>query len=170
MTQLWRTQSATSGVAVGSDVGVSVPLETSGSEVFTDPNGDTLAYTVSSSDTSKVSAVVDNDANTVTLTGVAAGTATITVTADDGKGGMVASDQFTVTATALDVTPTSLAIKAGESGSFSVNLLAAPSAEVTVTVGSDDSDVTVNPTSLSFTTTNYATAQTVTVGMAGEPG
>ena len=154
-------------VAVGSDM--LVQLETSGSEVFNDVNGDPLTYTVSSGDTSKVSVAVDNDANTVTVTGVAAGATTITVTADDGRGGMVASDEFTVTATALDVTPTSLEVEEGSSDTFTVALAAAPSAPVTVTVASDDSDVTVNPTSLSFTTTNYATAQIVTVDMAADP-
>ncbi len=72
----------------------SVELETSGSEVFTDGDGDTLSYTVTSSDTNV--ATVALSGTTVTVTGVARGTATITVTADDGNGGTV-NDELVVT-------------------------------------------------------------------------
>ena len=83
-------------VQVGSDV--SVALETSGSETFTDPDGDTLTYTVASSDTAKATVAVSGA--TVTVTGVAEGESTITVTADDGKAGGTASTTFKVTVTA----------------------------------------------------------------------
>ncbi|WP_446830455.1 fibronectin type III domain-containing protein [Candidatus Foliamicus sp.] len=83
-------------VQVGSNV--SVALETSGSETFTDPDGDTLTYTVASSDTAKATVAVSG--STVTVTGVAEGESTITVTADDGKTGGTASTTFKVTVTA----------------------------------------------------------------------
>ncbi len=51
------------------------------SSYFTDANGDTLTYTVSSSDTSKASVSVSE--STVSVTAVAGGSATITVTATD---------------------------------------------------------------------------------------
>ena len=51
------------------------------SSYFTDANGDTMTYTVSSSDTSKASVSVSE--STVSVTAVAAGSATITVTATD---------------------------------------------------------------------------------------
>ena len=54
------------------------------SNVFSDPDGDPLTYTVTSSDTSIVTASVSG--TTVTITPVAPGTATITVTATDPDG------------------------------------------------------------------------------------
>ncbi len=83
-------------VQVGSDV--SLALETSGSETFTDPDGDTLTYSVASSDTAKATVAVSG--STVTLTGAGAGEANITVTADDGKTNGTASTTFKVTVTA----------------------------------------------------------------------
>ena len=61
---------------------------------FSDPDGDTLTYTATSSDTTL--ATVSVSGATVTITGVAAGTATITVTATD-PGGLSAIQTFTVT-------------------------------------------------------------------------
>ncbi len=74
----------------------SIPLETTGSEVFADSDGDTLSYTATSDDTTVSTVAVNAAANALTLTGVAVGSATVTVTADDGHGGTV-SDEFTVT-------------------------------------------------------------------------
>ena len=54
---------------------------------FREPDGDTLTFTASSSDTGV--ATVSVSSATVTITGVAAGTATITVTATDPKGASV---------------------------------------------------------------------------------
>ena len=65
------------------------------SSYFSDPDGDTLTYTVSSSDTTKVTGSVSS--STVTITGVAVGTATITVTATD-PGGLSTTQTFSVTA------------------------------------------------------------------------
>ena len=62
--------------------------------VFNDPDGDVLTYIVSSSNTSVVVPTVS--ANTLTIVEVSAGSATITLTADDGNGGAV-SDVFVVT-------------------------------------------------------------------------
>ena len=65
--------------------------------VFEDPDGDALTYTAISSDPSKVRvAIGSNNALTVGAVG-GEGTATITVTASDGKGGSV-NTSFTVTA------------------------------------------------------------------------
>ena len=54
------------------------------------------------------------------------------------------------------------ATEGGPTGSFTVRLLSAPTANVTVTVGSS-TQCSFSPTSLTFTTSNWATAQTVTV-------
>ena len=59
--------------------GTAATVDVSG--YFSDPDGDTLTYTVSSSDTNVATASVSNA--TVTVTAVAAGSATITVTATD---------------------------------------------------------------------------------------
>ena len=62
----------------GTDAAVDV------SSYFSDPDGDTLTYTVGSSDTTK--ATVSVSSATVTISAVAIGTATITVTATDPDG------------------------------------------------------------------------------------
>lgn len=54
---------------------------------FADPDGDRLVYTVSSSDTTRVSAVLEDDV--LRLTARAPGTATLTLAAEDGRGGAV---------------------------------------------------------------------------------
>ena len=60
--------------------------------VFTDPDGDALTFTASSSATNIATAAISG--STLTVTPVAGGSATITVTASDGKGGTV-STMFT---------------------------------------------------------------------------
>ena len=83
-----------------------------------------------------------------------------------------ASDTATATpiaAPAIQVAPATLVVDEDGSNTFDVTLATAPTAAVTVTVVSDDTDVTVSPTPLTFTTTNYSTAQTVTVNMAASP-
>jgi len=64
--------------------------------VFNDPDGDALTYTANSSATNIATANVSG--STLTVTPIAAGSATIIVTANDGKGGMV-STMFGVTVT-----------------------------------------------------------------------
>ena len=83
-------------VAAGSTL--TLELETTGSEVFNDVEGDTLTYSATSATETAATVTVDNDANTITLSGVAAGTSVITVTAADGNGGSV-TDTFTLTVT-----------------------------------------------------------------------
>ena len=68
---------------------------------FTDPDGDTLTYTASSSRTSIVRATASG--STVTLTPAAAGTAAVTVTARD-PGGLSATQSITVRVTGDGVT------------------------------------------------------------------
>ena len=76
----------------------------------------------------------------------------VTVTVDDDEQGLTLS----VSTVALT--------EGGSTGSYTVKLNAAPNADVTVAVSSDDTGaVTVSPSSLTFTTTNYASVQTVTL-------
>ncbi|MCY4332644.1 MAG: hypothetical protein OXC96_09150, partial [Cyanobacteria bacterium MAG CAR1_bin_15] len=89
-----------------------------------------------------------------------------------GNGEIVLSDDDTA---ALVFSATSLTVAEGSSGSYTVKLATQPTGNVTVTVGGATGDVTVdtnsgspgNQNTLSFTTTTWNTAQTVTVA-AGE--
>ena len=66
------------------------------SGVFSDADNDALTITASSSDNGKATVSVASDGSKLALTGVAEGTATVTVTAQDAGGNRV-SDRFTVT-------------------------------------------------------------------------
>ena len=74
-------------------------LEVDGSQdislsgVFSDADGDSLTITATSSDETKATVTVASDGSKLTLTGVAVGTAAITVTALDSDGNTV-SDRF----------------------------------------------------------------------------
>ena len=65
--------------------------------VFTDPDADPLSYSVTSSNISAATANITG--NTLTVTPVSVGSATITITADDNQGGTVQTT-FTMTVTA----------------------------------------------------------------------
>ncbi len=78
-----------------------VPL----SGLFSDQDGDALTYQASSSDTSKATAAVSG--STLTVTAMARGMATTTVTAIDGRGGSVA-ESFGVTVKAAPIAKDSL--------------------------------------------------------------
>ena len=67
-----------------------------------------------------------------------------------------------VTVTAADP----LAVAEGGSGTYTVVLDGEPTGDVVVAVSSDNADVTVQPSSLTFTSNNWQTAQTVTVTAA----
>ena len=65
------------------------------------------------------------------------------------------------------VVPAALTVAEGGSGEYTVALAAEPSGPVTVTVsGHSGTDVSLNASSLTFTTTTWETAQTVTVTAA----
>ena len=77
------------------------------SNVFSDPDMHALTFTTNSGDPSLVTAGVSGpDNDMLTLTGVAVGTATITVTADDNNGGTI-DDTFQVTVVNTPPTVTS---------------------------------------------------------------
>ena len=87
-------------------------------------------------------------------------------TSSDGPS---ATGTYTVVVTqladpAVVVVPESLPVTEGATATFEVSLAAEPTATVTVTVTSGDTGAaTVSPSPLTFTTSDYATAQTVTV-------
>ena len=70
--------------------------------VFSDVDGFALTLTAASSDETVATVSVASDFSTLTANARSRGTATITVTADDGRGGTV-SDEFTVTVKAAPV-------------------------------------------------------------------
>ncbi len=86
-----------------------------------------------------------------TYSGLAARTVSVTTTDDDTG---LAVDPTTLTLTEQDAS-------AG-SGTYTVALATLPGGPVTVSVTSGDAAVTVTPTSLTYGTTNWNTAQTVT--------
>ena len=97
----------------------------------------------------------------MTLTAASVGVlATVTVTVNDDDLGTVLIDANPATA-ALDPGP--LLLAEGDAGDYTVRLSAQPTADATVAVASGDtSAVTVNSSSLTFTTQNWSTPQTVT--------
>ena len=82
-------------------------------------------------------------------TGVAAGTVTVTSEENDVRG--------------VTVGPNALNIVAGARGSFTVVLDTQPTRTVTITVAEDSEDLSVSPSRLSFSTSNWNTPRTVTV-------
>lgn len=69
---------------------------------------------------------------------------------------------------ALVVSRTALTVPEGGTGTFTVQLSAAPSANISVSVTrqSGDTDLSATPSTLTFTATNWSTPQTVTVTAA----
>ena len=64
----------------------------------------------------------------------------------------------------VSVSPTSLSVNEGGTTTYTVVLDTEPNSSVTVTPSSGDTDVaTLSPASLTFTSSNWDTAQTITV-------
>ena len=71
-------------------------------------------------------------------------------------------------APALSVSATALRLAEGGSASYTVALATRPDDSVTVTIASDNADVTTRPAALTLTTSNWATPQRVTVRAASD--
>ncbi len=166
------------GVAEGDDASYTVELATlptgTVTVAITVPAGtdltlDTTSLTFSTS--------TWDDAQTVTVTAgedddTTDDTATLTHDASGGGYDNLGRElAVTVTdndAAGLVLSPTSLEVDEGDDASYTVKLAAAPSSTVTVTVtGHSGTDLTLDTTSLTFSTSTWNTAQTVTV-TAGE--
>ena len=82
----------------------------------------------------------------------------------------IAADSLTIQdddTAALILAPTSLTVIEGASSTYTVKLATAPTGEVTVAIGGfSGTDLTLDDTSLTFTTSNWKNAQTVTVSAA----
>ena len=113
-----------------------------------------------------------NIAQTVTLTAAedddaADDVATLTHTAGDGGyTGVTASLAVTVAdndAVGLTLIPTSLTLDEGTTTPYTAVLNTLPTATVAVTIASNNTDVAIAPTTLTFTTGDWNTPQSVTV-------
>ena len=143
-------------------VALSVSPGTASASDFT---AGTAALTIDAGETSGTATLsltpvddrIDEDDETVTVTGTASGLtvtgAEVTITDDDTRG--------------VRVPDTSVEFGEGGSGTYTVVLESQPTATVTVGISvAGDSDVTVFPPSLEFTTGDWSTVRTVTVSAA----
>ena len=159
--------SANYTVALSSEPTAQVTVAITG-DADTDLSLSTSSLTFTTSDwgtaqTVTVSAAQDDDAvdDEATLTHTAAGgdyadaTADLPVKVDDDESlGIVLS-------------PTTLAPAEGSSANYTVALSSEPTAQVTVAITGDaDTDLSLSTSSLTFTTSDWGTAQTVTVSAA----
>ena len=150
------------------------------------PSGDVTVTIVDPTDNTDVTAepasltFTTTNWNTAQTVTVSAGqdadtsddTATVTHTVS-GYGTVSTAPAVSVTVTDNDtrgvtVTPTSLTVNEGASGTYTVVLDTQPTDDVTIGVADDSPEVDVLPSSLTFTTSNWATAQTVTVSAASD--
>ena len=140
----------------------------------TDPDGHTLSYAVTSSDTSKVT--VSKDGASVTVTAAAVGSATMTVTASDGHGGSD-TETFDVTVPKPPCTISSIdgqTVKVSKSKTVSLSATCDPPADtLTYTATSSDTakaTASVSGSTLTVTGVAEGTATvtvTVTDGRGG---
>jgi len=115
-----------------------------------------------------------NTAQTVTVTGVqddnaADDTATVSHTVTGADYGMVTAANVEVTVTdrvGIAIAPQNLTVAEEGSGVYTAVLGSAPTGNVIITPSSDNTDVTLHVEALTFTTSNWSTAQTVTVSAA----
>ena len=134
--------------------------------------GDTLTYTATQSDDTALPSWLSFAAATRTFSGTPTaadvGTVSVKVTASDGHGGSVSDTFDIVVSAAAGVTVSKSALTVTEEdttgNTYTVVLDTRPTANVTVTVaGHGGTDVTLTPSTLTFTTANWNLAQTVTV-------
>ena len=115
-------QPPTVASAIGdlSDLTAGDTRDVSVSGVFSDLDGDALTITAGSSDDAVATVAMSADQSTLTLTGVAEGTATITVTAEDSGGDRV-SDAFEVTVAAPQSTLSGIAARYDVNGDGAID-------------------------------------------------
>ena len=107
-----RAPTVAAAIADATIVNESGTHEVSLSGVFSDADNDSLTVTAGSSDETKAAASVASDQSSLTVTAKSRGKATITVTANDGRGGTV-ENAFTLTVKAAPVVAQALANVSG---------------------------------------------------------
>ena len=165
------TLTVTEGETGGSYT-VKLNTQPTGNVTVTASSGDTAAATVSPA-TLTFTTSSWNTARTVTVTGVEDVDATDeTVTVSHGVSGYTGVNSASaVTVTVNDddvpgvmVDPVSLTVDEGMTGTYAMKLATRPVGDVTITPSSDDTAAaTVSPATLTFTTSSWNSAQTVTV-------
>ena len=145
----------------GGDVTVT-PSSDNGDVTFSPAELTFTAANWNAPQTVTVRAAEDADAvaDSATLSHAVAGYGSVT-TADSVAVSVIENDKAGVT-----VSPTSLTIAEGGEGTYTAVLDSLPGGDVTVTPSSDNDDVDFSPSKLTFTTANWDTPQTVTVGAA----
>jgi cellulose 1,4-beta-cellobiosidase len=140
---------------------------TSGDTDLTVSGGGSLTFTPSNWSTAQtvtLAAAQDSDTTAGTAAFSVGGTGVTSATVNATE-----VDDDAVVAQSILVSPTSVTVPEGSTGTYTVKLAAQPSANVTVTsaAGSGDADLTVSGGgSLTFTSANWNTAQTVTLAAA----
>ncbi len=137
---------------------------------FTIQNQGTLNVTAGAT-TATIPVVIIDDSNPITEP-----VETVILTLTDGTGYTLGSTTIVHTLTitdndeplpgtpALTLSQNTLTLTEGTTGSYTIELATEPTATVTVAIVSSNTDITISPSSpLTFTTTNWDTAQTVTV-------
>ena len=138
---------------------------------FSDPDGDRLRYTASRWNGGVVNAAMVNGGPTLSLRPRSAGSATVTITATDVEGSNTPVQQQVAVrvlpARGVGVDPVSVTVDEGSSASYDVVLKAEPTGSVTVTPSAPSgTDVSVSPSSLTFTDADWDVSQPVTVAAA----
>jgi cellulose 1,4-beta-cellobiosidase len=103
---------------------------------------------------------------TVTANSSGTGTTTFTASASGYTSAVITATENAVTSgtPTINVTPASQNITQGSTGTVGISLSSAPSSNVTVSIAaSGNTGLTASPTSLTFTPSNFATAQNVTI-------
>ena len=147
---------------------VSLATEPTASVTVTPASGDTATATVSGALTFTVSDWAT--AQTVTVSGAAAGSVSVSHAVSGGDYGSnnVTADSVTVTVAARGVVvdPAALDVIVGATNTYEVSLATRRTASVTVTPASGDTATATVSGALTFTVSDWATAQTVTVSGA----
>ena len=129
----------------------------------------TLTFTASNWDTAQTVTVRGaEDADAVNDAASIAHAVVAARSADEYDDATIAGVTVTVTDNdaGVRVSETTLTVAEGGSATYTVKLDAQPASNVVITVTSGNTDVTVSPARLTFTPSNWDTAQTVTVAAA----
>ena len=113
-----------------------------------------------------------NREQTVIVSGITVGSTTITVSSNgvSSKTISVAIASSTVTYGEMTISKASTTVRRGSTTTFTVKLNSAPSTNQTINISSTNGAVTVSSSSLTFTTSNWSTPQTVTLSGASVGG